>query len=247
MRIQYMSDFHLEFHGDGGSQFLDQLQIVGDVLVIAGDVFQFSSFKRDDRIDIFKRICSHGVPVLYALGNHEHYGSSIKDVASALGRLERRTVGLSILKTGEPILVSGRRFLGGPMWFRQPMPNQLYARCGMADFHTIREFEPNVYEENRKFIEYMQRDLREGDVVVTHHVPSLNSVASRFKGSQLNPFFVCEMDSLILERKPAAWIHGHTHDAFDYVIGSTRIVCNPLGYPGEFQGRSFVMTSCIDI
>ena len=26
------------------------------------------------------------------------------------------------------------------------------------------------------------------------------------------------------------WTHGHTHDTFDYMIGSTRIVCRPRGY-----------------
>ena len=26
------------------------------------------------------------------------------------------------------------------------------------------------------------------------------------------------------------WTHGHTHEDFDYMIGSTRIVCNPRGY-----------------
>jgi hypothetical protein len=26
------------------------------------------------------------------------------------------------------------------------------------------------------------------------------------------------------------WTHGHTHNAFDYMIGETRVVCNPRGY-----------------
>jgi len=29
------------------------------------------------------------------------------------------------------------------------------------------------------------------------------------------------------------WTHGHTHDPFDYMIGSIRIVCNPRGYDGH--------------
>jgi hypothetical protein len=28
------------------------------------------------------------------------------------------------------------------------------------------------------------------------------------------------------------WTHGHTHHKFDYMIGETRIVCNPRGYEG---------------
>ncbi|MEO8655932.1 MAG: metallophosphoesterase, partial [Ramlibacter sp.] len=26
------------------------------------------------------------------------------------------------------------------------------------------------------------------------------------------------------------WIHGHTHDSFDYRMNGTRVVCNPRGY-----------------
>ena len=26
------------------------------------------------------------------------------------------------------------------------------------------------------------------------------------------------------------WIHGHTHDSFDYRLNGTRVVCNPRGY-----------------
>jgi hypothetical protein len=37
------------------------------------------------------------------------------------------------------------------------------------------------------------------------------------------------------------WTHGHMHDPSDYVIGSTRVVCNPRGYYGhEPQAESFV-------
>jgi hypothetical protein len=30
--------------------------------------------------------------------------------------------------------------------------------------------------------------------------------------------------------RAALWIHGHTHDSFDYVVRGTRIVANPRGY-----------------
>ncbi len=36
--------------------------------------------------------------------------------------------------------------------------------------------------------------------------------------------------------KAVLWIHGHTHDSFDYVHNGTRVVCNPRGYC-EFAGN----------
>jgi hypothetical protein len=29
------------------------------------------------------------------------------------------------------------------------------------------------------------------------------------------------------------FVNGHTHDFIDTVVGNTRVVCNPLGYPNE--------------
>jgi hypothetical protein len=26
------------------------------------------------------------------------------------------------------------------------------------------------------------------------------------------------------------WTHGHTHHPFDYIVGETRVICNPRGY-----------------
>jgi Icc-related predicted phosphoesterase len=34
----------------------------------------------------------------------------------------------------------------------------------------------------------------------------------------------------IIEAQPNLWLHGHIHSNVDYIIGQTRIVCNPRGY-----------------
>lgn len=70
-------------------------------------------------------------------------------------------------------------------------------------------------------------------VVVTHHGPHPNSVHWRWKGSALNPAFSSDLTGLFWLGKPALWVHGHTHDSFDYRVGDTRVVCNPKGYHSE--------------
>ena len=80
---------------------------------------------------------------------------------------------------------------------------------------------------------WLERTVQEGDVVVTHHLPSRRSVAPQFAGDPLNAFFLCDMERLILARQPLWWIHGHTHHPFDYQLGQTRVVANPRGYPSE--------------
>jgi Icc-related predicted phosphoesterase len=73
-------------------------------------------------------------------------------------------------------------------------------------------------------------------VVLTHHCPSERSVHAKYAGQVLNHAFFSALDAEIEEWKPAYWIHGHTHVGFDYMLGETRVICNPKGYPGENAG-----------
>jgi hypothetical protein len=75
-------------------------------------------------------------------------------------------------------------------------------------------------------------------VVVTHHLPHLNSVDAMFAGHPLNPAFVSHMPELV--RPPVdLWIHGHTHCLCDYTVAGTRVLCNPRGYFPNDLNRGF--------
>ena len=39
-------------------------------------------------------------------------------------------------------------------------------------------------------------------------------------------------DFIVARPQIKLWIHGHTHHEFDYMVGDTRVVCNPRGYVG---------------
>ena len=58
----------------------------------------------------------------------------------------------------------------------------------------------------------------------------------------INACFVSDLADRIARWQPALWLHGHTHDSFDYRLGATRVVCNPRGYaPG-----GVVENACFD-
>ena len=47
----------------------------------------------------------------------------------------------------------------------------------------------------------------------------------------MNGGYASELSDYILDHPQIkVWCHGHIHYAFDYMIGDTRIVCNPYGY-----------------
>jgi hypothetical protein len=46
----------------------------------------------------------------------------------------------------------------------------------------------------------------------------------------LTAAFVSNLENLILDFQPAAWISGHTHYCSDYRIGETHLISNRRGY-----------------
>ena len=69
-------------------------------------------------------------------------------------------------------------------------------------------------------------------VVVGHHAPSKASTHPRYANETLmNGGYSSDLSEFILDHPEIKlWTHGHTHEDFDYLIGSTRIICNPRGY-----------------
>lgn len=107
--------------------------------------------------------------------------------------------------------------------------------------HKVKE-EPSKFspedsvEDHKQAIEYINHVLMNDEtkkyVVVTHHTPSWQSCAPKWAGDRvMNGAFHTELGDFIAYRPQIKlWVHGHTHDAFDYVLGETQVVCNPRGY-----------------
>lgn len=93
-------------------------------------------------------------------------------------------------------------------------------------------------DEFDKFVGYLKTVtgcLGESDqkyVVCTHHTPSHKSCHEMYKHDTLmNGAYHSNLEDFILDRPQIKlWTHGHTHEDFDYMIGDTRVVCNPRGY-----------------
>lgn len=82
------------------------------------------------------------------------------------------------------------------------------------------------------FIDEVTKDQTKKYVVVGHHAPSRQSTKPRYQGEHLmNGGYSSDLSEFILDRPSIKmWTHGHTHSPFEYMIGSTLIVCNPRGY-----------------
>jgi Icc-related predicted phosphoesterase len=83
--------------------------------------------------------------------------------------------------------------------------------------------------------------------VETHHAPSINSISSKYNESRLSAGFASNLDDFINERDIDLWLHGHTHNSCDYMIGKTRVVSNQRGYPNEENNELFNENFIIEI
>jgi predicted phosphodiesterase len=228
MKLTIFSDLHLEFHRDNGAELFSTLNPDKiDVLILAGDIIMPAILLPP----ILKEFGKLYKNVIYLAGNHEFYKSSFPEVKDILKSIKINNVHVL---DNDIVTINGQRFVGTTLWFKKQEDfNQSYKY--MADFSWIKDFSNQVYKENQLAIDFLFDEITSDDVVITHHLPSYRSVNSKFIGSSLNKFFVCELDDLIQSRQPKLWIHGHTHEPCDYKIGRTRIVCNPLGYPREIK------------
>lgn len=253
MKVYVTSDIHLEF-GDLNLQNKDNV----DVLILSGDICVARDISRPDKsnriIDFFKR-CSFQFPhVIYVMGNHEHYhGDFAKSYGHIKSMLESNMLSNIYLLEKETKEIDGYYFIGGTLWTdcNNSDPRTLFhlEQC-MNDFRVVKnsmdtrvwKFLPrHTVEDHRRMKEYLLAVLdnlkAQGNhdarvVVVGHHLPSSLSTHPRYQHDTLmNGGYRSDLDELILDHPEIKlWTHGHTHEEFDYMIGTTRIVCNPRGY-----------------
>ena len=82
------------------------------------------------------------------------------------------------------------------------------------------------------FIHETAVSVQEKFVVVGHHSPSKLSTKPQYEDDVIvNGAYSSDLSEFILDHPQIkVWTHGHTHHKFDYMLGSTRIICNPRGY-----------------
>ena len=204
--------------------------------------------------DFLKR-CSFQFPhVVYVAGNHEFYHGEFHRGVEHLREECNKFPNIYFLER-DIQFIDGVLFVGGTLWtdMNKGDPMTLHAIGDMMnDFRVIRNDEhgytklrpAHAMDRYRKTVEYIKKMVDvNGDrkcVVVGHHAPSFQSIGEQYKHDTLmNGGYASDLSEFIMDRPQIKlWTHGHMHQTFDYMIGETRVVCNPRGYEshGEVSG-----------
>jgi Icc-related predicted phosphoesterase len=232
LKLHVLCDLHIEFGGF-------EVPVVGaDVIIFAGDVHIQDKGLRW----IFDQ--NFRVPIIYVLGNHEFYNDNFPGLIDKLRR-EAKGTNVHVLEN-DSIEIGGIRFFGCTLWsdmelFGDPGVASVFAADAMNDYRLIRHSKSSrglkpsdTISRHFGSIKKLKEFLEAGDparsIVVTHHAPSIQSITDQYRKDHLSAAFASNMEELILEHQPHLWIHGHTHESYDYCIGKTRVICNPRGY-----------------
>lgn len=239
MKIQYMSDLHMEFQENSRYLKNNELPVTGDVLVLAGDIFYLKD-KVAPLTKFWKWASENYRQVLIVPGNHEYYNySDVMERGLQRRWMFRENVGYY---QNQVVRVNDIDFILSTLWSRINPDDEYFVWKGMNDFHQIKfggkllqvdDF--NLMHET--CIGFIRKSIEESTaahiVVVTHHLPTLQVVASYHRGSVLNSAFASEYGDLIADSRIDAWIYGHSHTNIDTEIGGTRIISNQMGYVFE--------------
>lgn len=241
LKVAYCSDLHLDQYVFFGETMYPDLSNTegADVLIIAGDMCEYINLR--DHIHYVQKLSTEYKHIILVEGNHEWYYTDVNQVC------EKSVYPENVhLLDNESIVIDGVTFFGGTLWADIETLSRLdkFAVTSMvSDFEIIGDGDKAITPEKIKtfyndFIERLiEVQLETSDnsrlIVVSHFAPSLKSVTSGYENSPLNPYFCNDLDELIEKSDISIWIHGHTHSNHDYMIGNTRILCNPRGYAKE--------------
>ena len=271
MKIQLLSDLHLEVHPHFHPRPAPEAQL----LVLAGDIgsYQAGSLLAGDDFGLerFSPRLGWPVPVLYVPGNHE-YDNLDFDAAHERLRATCERLGITWLER-EVLQVQGVRFVGTTLWADFDALATDADRLDGSNARVLKKREKafraaNYYIRKMGMTRGGEALLAEGwrelgleceqwlrralavpfdgtTVAVTHFAPSLRSADPRYGVTPGTAGFCNSLDELL----PLAqfWLHGHLHCQQDYAAGGCHVMANTLGYAARGEQEGFREQLVIDL
>lgn len=262
MKIAVCSDLHLEFARLDlyNTANADVLILSGDIIV-AEDIRRHREDKPGDTSiprniryvnstvyrDFLSQVNSEFAHVLWVAGNHEFYGGKWQQTLDICREIADDYSNVFFMENNSRI-IDGVLFVGSTLWTdmnsADPITIQT-VRGIMNDYRKItndtdgyRTLHPSdTVIRHRESLQYIKTAIDSSElpvVVIGHHAPCKSSTKPQYANDYcMNGAYSSNLSDFILDRpRIKLWTHGHTHDQYDYMIGSTRIICNPRGYAG---------------
>ncbi len=264
MKLQILSDLHIDSYARQSHPMGHIPKTDADIVLVAGDTANSDSGMpwlqaQAERLQ---------VPLITIAGNHEYFNEDVlsfdKKLATWDNYSDELRQGMKVLQC-QYVDIGSVRILGCTLWtdyqYKANDETMIAARQFMRDYKQIYAgnelFSPEVsiqiHMKQRQWLKQAlitAKDLGKKTIVMSHHSISPLSVSEKYASLPSNAAFVSDLSAWMHEDwAPSLWVHGHTHEAFDYRIGHTRVIVNPRAYPNEISSTSlaFAWDKVIDI
>lgn len=238
MRIQYISDLHIEKMNSRNFKLIcGKIFPKCETLVLAGDIGNpllvtqhYQSF-----LDIMSKKFKK---VFLIAGNHEYYGNDISKTDEHIMDICKTRPNISFLNNTTE-LYNGYRFIGSTQWTKIDEPRFLINDFDLIHNMDIKRYN-DLHNKSRIFLKKSINDAalnNEKCVVITHHLPLHELIHEKYKNPSMSKYNQCFSSDMkdVFENKNTikTWIYGHTHAKSEQNKFNIPFLCNPLGYDGE--------------
>lgn len=240
MKIDYISDLHLDFHipysedpqilYETTTAFLASMlpEILGNVLVIAGDLSHYNQ----QSVKMLTYFAQHYPHVIWVLGNHDYYviskqehlyGQSSQKRVDELKHLLKHEQNIHLLERYNTIAIEGKIFAGATNWYAlEDYAEIQFFKRRMNDSELIQDFDIRLEHlaEKKGF-----RQMKHIDVCITHVPPIF------IKSHGIYGHAYCYVHPFNLQA--TYYIFGHCHEQSVYERADWKFYINAVGYPTE--------------
>lgn len=253
--IYLASDLHLEHHDltmvDVFIKLIKKRCENNSELILAGDICSVVS---DNFEYFFRGIQDKFKKIYFIMGNHEYYGSSIKEaniiVTETFDNLNKKNNNIIFLNNS-CYETEDKVIIGSTLWSDLSYNNNDITKCKymINDFRYINDMTVHTYQKlHIESVEQIKKLINDNIhnnkklIVVTHHLPLYKLIDECYKYYTMNMCFASDLEDI---SNVDIWLYGHTHKSNDTIINNTRYVCNPIGYKNE--NKKFVIVKKINL
>lgn len=230
------------------------------VLSLAGDIYD-----RKRLMPWIAELAPRFKHVILVLGNHDYWNGSYELVVNTHKKYikDHNLTNVHYLDNSH-VVIDGIIVFGGTLWtnYNNQDPLTRLSTKEMNDYHKIRT---DNYQrrfgvsyattQHMNFLWNLKCALEDESLrgmpmfVVSHHAPCRLSLDDRYLDRHiLNGFYYTELSEFILDHPTIiAWHHGHVHSKKDYMLGDTRVICEPRGYVEYEEMPDFDPFKMIDL
>lgn len=244
LRIQYVSDLHLEFPQNRQWLAKHPLEVTGDILLVAGDSAYLdlpdSNSDTYSAYQFWDWASEHYKQVIVCFGNHDFYGYyDLATMSNGFCKEIRHNV---YAYYNNVVHLDGIDLIVSTLWSKIKPYDAFLTEKNVSDFYRIkynghRLTADDFNREHERCLAFIEQAISESDaekiIVVTHHVPTQLCTAVEFKNSTINGAFTVELGEFIADHRIDYWIYGHSHRNIKAQIGETLIMSNQLGYVSD--------------